>query len=84
MTFELNKFYKHSGGGVMHMIATAENPVMWMGSPLIAEDRDGNLSACGRDETSAQNWSEITQEEFMQYLSPRNNSEEPVSTPCSM
>lgn len=65
MVFELNKFYKHTGGGMMHMISIAEAPIMWMGPTLIAEDASGFLTPCGMDETSADNWVEIERREFM-------------------
>lgn len=68
MIFELGKFYKHNGGGLMHMIALADNPIMWFGPTLIAEDPGGNLTPCGMDETSAFNWYEITEDEFKKDL----------------
>jgi len=67
--FELGKFYKHSGAvEMMHMIAVAESPIMWMGPTLIAEHTDGSLSPCGMDEVSAQNWEEVTKDQYMDLL----------------
>lgn len=70
MIFELNKFYEHTGGGMMHMIATAESPIMWFGPTLISESPDGHLTPCGIDETSAQNWFEIDRDRYMQSINP--------------
>jgi len=75
LVFELGKFYKHGGGQMMHMIAAAEDPVMWMGPTLIAESPEGNLSPCGMDTTNAQNWSEITKDEYMAQLKPAIDKE---------
>ena len=64
MVFELDKFYKHTNGRFMHMIAMAEKPIMWFGPTLIAESLDGSLTPCGGDETSSSNWSEVTEKEY--------------------
>ena len=68
MVFELNKFYKHTSGVMMHMIAIAEAPIMWFGPTIIAERADGSLTPCGMDEVSAQNWHESTKAEYMKLL----------------
>lgn len=72
MKFELGKFYQHSGGGLMHMIAIARNPIMWMGPTLIAESPSGELTPCGVDATSATNWREVTENRYMNQLSPED------------
>lgn len=79
MIFKLNSFYKHSGGQLMHMIACAESPVMWMGPTLIAESPDGRLTPCGMDETSAQNWAEIDRSEYMSSLLDKDNKDDEVT-----
>jgi hypothetical protein len=66
MVFELGKFYKHSGAvEMMHMIAVVDKPIMWFGPTLIAEHPSGELRPVGMDETSAQNYKEITRDEYM-------------------
>ena len=67
MKFELNKFYRHTGGGLMHMIAIADSPIMWFGPTLIAEAPSGELTPCGMDEASAMNWHEVEESEYMEF-----------------
>lgn len=76
MRFEPNKFYKHTCG---HTIHTTEivNTTMW-GETLIAESstkRGHDLIAVGIDNDSyAEYWVEITEEEWMTDFSPNSSS----------
>ncbi len=61
--FKLGRYYEHTGGERIHIIATAETR-MW-GSTLLAEIRsDGEIRPVGRSEDHAVNWREITAGEF--------------------
>ena len=62
MRFEIGRYYKHSGGNMMHVVTAAKTYIH--GWCLIAEDRDGSLRPVGSDETSAVNWSEIDRVEW--------------------
>jgi hypothetical protein len=66
MVFEVGKYYKHTGGGYLHILCEAET-TMWM-DPLIAESAghgDGRLVPVGKDEAAAVNWTETTKDEWM-------------------
>jgi hypothetical protein len=64
MVFEIGKYYKHSGGGVMHIIGAVKTTLY--GWCLIAEEHgSASLKPIGRDEDAAQNWSETTEEHWM-------------------
>lgn len=68
MKFEVGKFYRHTGGGHLHIIAKAPKTIMWFGPVLIAETPEGDLRPCGADEASAVNWNEITEVAFRSLL----------------
>tara|TARA_R110000850_G_scaffold131596_1_gene252495 strand:- start:40 stop:258 length:219 start_codon:yes stop_codon:yes gene_type:complete len=67
--FELGKYYRHNGGGEMHIVGVADT-IMW-GATFIAEEGNGQtltpISMNSKD--SAVNWFEITKEEFMKNYS---------------
>lgn len=66
MIFELGKYYEHSSGERMHIIAdAAEGESWWWTSPLIAETDGAKLIGAGRDEASSVNWREISRDEWV-------------------
>ena len=70
VVFEVGKYYKHSGGdGFLRIICKAKT-TMW-NDTLIAEEGGGSsgLRAVGKDETSAENWTECTEKEWMSNFS---------------
>ncbi len=72
MIFEIGKKYAHgkSKSSVLSIVGEAKTR-MW-GNCLIGENGDSELSAIGRDEANAQNWVEITEEEYKEwFLKPR-------------
>ena len=63
MKFELGRYYEHSGGGRIHIVALAQTR-MW-GTALLSESReDGVIIPCGMSKANAVNWREITANEF--------------------
>ena len=71
MIFDVGKFYKHPTGHCLSIICEAET-TMW-GSTLVAESAGGyigsTLLSVGKDEVSAQNYHEISKEEWMENFS---------------
>jgi hypothetical protein len=70
MIFEIGKFYRHKAGGDMAILRPVKT-TLW-GECLLAEcagKRGHLLQAVGQDKTSAQNWDEITREEWMKNFS---------------
>lgn len=66
--FEIGKVYKHSGGGIMHIIGGLQTTLH--GGCLIAEEvGSANLKPVGQDEEAAVNWVETTMEEWMSHFS---------------
>lgn len=63
MRFEIGKFYGHTTGHKLYICGMGETQ-LW-GRGLIAEDNNGTLSVVGSDESSAENYKEITEEEFI-------------------
>ena len=64
MIFEIGKYYRHSGGGVMHIVSSAKTTMY--GWCLIAEEHGiSNLKPVGSDEVSSQNWTETTEIDWM-------------------
>jgi len=64
MKFEIGKYYKHSGGGVMHIIGAAQTTLY--GWCLVAEEHaSANLKPVGCNETATQNWAETTEKHWM-------------------
>lgn len=63
IVFRLGRYYEHTCGSKMHIVASAETR-MW-GSALLAEERaDGTIRPVGRTKVHAVNWYEITATEF--------------------
>jgi len=61
--FEVGKYYRHSGGGAMHILVTAQTEMY--GDCLIAEEHSSwCLLPVGTDECNAEHWKEITEEEW--------------------
>lgn len=69
MVFEIGKYYKHSGGGFLHILCEAKT-TMWVDA-LVAETsgHDHGIAPVGKDECSAQNWEETTEVEWMKNFS---------------
>lgn len=67
MIFEIGKYYKHSVGGMLHIVSSA-NTTMW-GWCFIAESTDSRLRPVGNDDVSATNYIESTEEEWMKNFS---------------
>lgn len=68
MVFEIGKCYRHNGGEEISIIGELETTLY--GKCLISESNRGwNLKPVGRDEDAAENWKEITVEEWMQNFS---------------
>lgn len=65
MVFEIGKYYKHSGGGYLHILGEIKT-TMWFDCFVAEEAGHGNseLKPVGKDETSAQNWSETTEADW--------------------
>lgn len=72
MRFEIGKCYRHTTGLEMKVIGELTT-VMWGEPTLIAEQnapfRMTELVPIGRDESSAVNWVEISEDEFMKSYS---------------
>jgi len=63
MVFEVRKFYKHTSGEAIHIVAEVDT-LMW-GNCLVAEAAYQNdLLPIGKDEESAVNYIEITESEY--------------------
>lgn len=63
MLFEVGKFYKHTSGEAIHIIAKIDT--LTYGNCLVAEPAYQNgLLAIGTDEESTVNYTEITESEF--------------------
>jgi hypothetical protein len=60
--FEPNKYYRHSGGGMLHTLHYLKT--FMYGIALIAEDRMGKLHPVGSYPENAINYHEITEQEF--------------------
>ena len=60
--FEIGKYYKHSGGGMMHIISAAHTTVY--GWTHIAEGADGSLTPVGMSPDHAVNWTEAREDEW--------------------
>jgi len=57
MRFNVGKYYKHSGGEMMHVLVATKTKVY--GQTMIAEFNDGSFRPVGNDETSSVNWVEL-------------------------
>jgi hypothetical protein len=68
MVFEIGKYYRHTTGEMMAIRGELET-TMW-GKALIAESNQrSDLVPVGRDESSAVNWMETTEDEWMKSFS---------------
>lgn len=68
MIFEVGKFYRHPTGEEMAVIGEAETTLY--GKCLVAEsNRSADLKPVGRHESHADNWSEISRDEWMKNFS---------------
>lgn len=74
MKFEYGKYYRHTDGSKIHILAVASTR-MW-GTTLLAERRkDGSIVPIGMSKFHAANWHEITPAEFEEYSGPYPNVE---------
>ncbi len=62
--FEVGKYYKHSGGGVMHIIGAVKTTLYdWT---LVAEVHgEDHLTAVGQGSDHAVNWEETTEKHWL-------------------
>jgi len=71
MRFEIGKFYKHTTGSMLHIISAGKTTLY--GWTHIAEwagvSNHETLMAVGSDESSAVNYTEIDEEEWMKAFS---------------
>lgn len=67
---EIGKYYKHSGGGFLHVLGRLDT-TMWGKNSLIAESagHGTDLIAVGDDVDSAVNWYETSKEEWLSNFS---------------
>lgn len=66
--FKVGKYYKHSGGRMIHIISAGKTTLY--GWCLIAEEKGySNLLTIGQDKESTVNWEESTEEEWMKGFS---------------
>lgn len=62
--FKVGKYYKHGGGGVMHIVGAVKTTLY--GWTLVAEEHGSpNLRPVGQDRDNAQNWEETTEEHWL-------------------
>lgn len=68
MVFEVGKCYRHSGGEDMQIVGQVDTTMY--GNCLVAEsNKSSDLKPVGKDETAAENWVEISKEEWMKNFS---------------
>lgn len=58
MKFQINKYYQHSNGEVIHIIDSVNT--FFHGSTLLGECEDGSLMPVGRSEDNAVNYKEVS------------------------
>jgi len=61
--FKIGRYYRHSGGKLLHVLAEG-NGSYWWADPLLAETGESNLQPVGRDADSAVGYTEITEDEW--------------------
>ena len=61
-SFEVGRYYRHSSGGCMHIVGSVKTDTY--GWTLIGEDKSGNIRPVGIGEGYAENWYEITEEDW--------------------
>jgi hypothetical protein len=70
MTFEIGKYYKHTTGHMLHIITACKTTMYgWTHIAEQARDMHETFLAVGLDETSAVNYTEIDEEEWMKMFS---------------
>ena len=62
--FEIGKYYQHSSGNCMHIVGSANTSTY--GWTLIGEEISGNLRPVGVGEGYAENWYEISEEDWFE------------------
>lgn len=68
MRFEIGKYYKHASGNMMRILGRVEGSTRYRNC-LVGETLDSaNFMPVGEDETSAENWSEATREEWERHF----------------
>ena len=68
MVFEVGKYYSHPTGE--HIAILGEVETTLYGTCLIAESSErADLKPVGKDESNAENWSEISKDEWMRNFS---------------
>jgi len=87
MQFEVGKFYRHSGGQVMHILAQVETTGFF--NPCLVGESPSNVNfqPVGTDEDSAVNWEEIPQHIYYQEWLQGNEGDERLqrlATPPSL
>jgi hypothetical protein len=61
MIFEVDKYYEHNGGGMLHMLCVTETT--GYGRTMLAEEFGSwRIIPCGMSEDNATNWHEISKE----------------------
>ena len=68
MVFEIGRFYRHTSGREMAILGEVET-TMYRKCLVAESNRTGNLLPVGKDESAADNWREISKEEWMQNFS---------------
>jgi len=64
MQFEVGKHYRHSGGGIIHIVGSAKTTLY--GWCLIAEEHgNANLIPIGIGHGFSDNWKETTEEDWL-------------------
>jgi len=64
MKFELGKYYKHTSDKAIYICGVVHSHMYGMG--YIAEDHKAEFSQVGSDSGSAENYNEITKEDFFE------------------
>lgn len=78
MVFEEGKFYKHNTGSTLRIICKIST--VFHGNCLLGENNNGDLLPVGESEANAENYVEISEEEFMKPILEANKTEhEPIS-----
>jgi hypothetical protein len=68
MVFEQGKYYSHPSGEQMSIVGEVETTLY--GKCLMAEsNKYANIKPVGKDESNAENWSEISKDEWMKNFS---------------
>jgi len=67
MIFEIGKFYRHSTGKQIAVLGELETTLY--GKTLIAETDSSHFISVGRDETSSENFHEISKDDWMKNFS---------------